>query len=73
MNAPMDRVGEIRLDTFALGVEWVQRSECTTGTSLVGTCDRECTFDAAKADLDLRAFAATTQKEYLRRAQNFVA
>lgn len=29
--------------------------------------------DKMKADLDLRAFAATTQKEYLRRAQNFVA
>ena len=26
-----------------------------------------------KADLDLRRFAETTKKEYLRRAQNFVA
>jgi len=31
------------------------------------------TRDKMKADLDLRAFATTTKKEYLRRAQNFVA
>jgi integrase/recombinase XerD len=29
--------------------------------------------DKMKADLELRAFAATTKKEYLRRAQNFIA
>ena len=29
--------------------------------------------DKMKADLDLRRYAETTKKEYLRRAQNFVA
>ena len=31
------------------------------------------TRDKMQADLELRAFAATTKKEYLRRAHNFVA
>jgi len=31
------------------------------------------TRDKMQADLELRAFASTTKKEYLRRAHNFVA